>query len=238
MTDLPRHLWSPLLDLPSDWSQLASTELRALSDIWLEQRGLLSGSDALDQFNERLQRQWAIETGVIERLYSLDRGITELLIQRGIDSSLIPHEMTDKDPELVANIIRDQQSAVDWLFDVVRGDRVLTLSFLKELHALMTQHQSTVSARDQFGREVEVPLVHGDWKRVPNNPTRPNGSIHEYCPPEQVQSEMERLVAFHLEHEQEGVTPEVEAAWLHHRFAQIHPFQDGNGRIARALASL
>ena len=25
------------------------------------------------------------------------------------------------------------------------------------------------------------------------------------------------------------------AAWLHHRFAQIHPFQDGNGRVVRAL---
>lgn len=34
------------------------------------------------------------------------------------------------------------------------------------------------------------------------------------------------------------VSPEVEAAWLHHRFTQIHPFQDGNGRIARLLASL
>jgi hypothetical protein len=31
--------------------------------------------------------------------------------------------------------------------------------------------------------------------------------------------------------------PEVRAAWLHHRFTQIHPFQDGNGRVARALAS-
>lgn len=27
-------------------------------------------------------------------------------------------------------------------------------------------------------------------------------------------------------------------AWLHHRFTQIHPFQDGNGRVARTLASL
>jgi hypothetical protein len=34
------------------------------------------------------------------------------------------------------------------------------------------------------------------------------------------------------------VPPEVESAWLHHRFAQIHPFADGNGRVARALASL
>ena len=30
----------------------------------------------------------------------------------------------------------------------------------------------------------------------------------------------------------------MEAAWLHHRFTQIHPFQDGNGRIARSLATL
>lgn len=34
------------------------------------------------------------------------------------------------------------------------------------------------------------------------------------------------------------MSPEVEAAFLHHRFTQIHPFQDGNGRVARALASL
>lgn len=42
----------------------------------------------------------------------------------------------------------------------------------------------------------------------------------------------------HEEHEARGVPVEVEAAWLHHRFAQIHPYQDGNGRVARALASL
>jgi len=42
----------------------------------------------------------------------------------------------------------------------------------------------------------------------------------------------------HKEHQQKGVPPEIEAAWLHHRFAQIHPFQDGNGRVVRAMASL
>jgi hypothetical protein len=49
---------------------------------------------------------------------------------------------------------------------------------------------------------------------------------------------MDKLVELHLRHLDNGVSPEVEAAWLHHRFTQIHPFQDGNGRIARALASL
>jgi hypothetical protein len=35
-----------------------------------------------------------------------------------------------------------------------------------------------------------------------------------------------------------GDLPEVRSAWLHHAFTQIHPFQDGNGRMARALASI
>ena len=47
---------------------------------------------------------------------------------------------------------------------------------------------------------------------------------------------MDRLIELHEAHV--SVPPEVEAAWLHHRFTQIHPFQDGNGRIARALATL
>jgi hypothetical protein len=49
---------------------------------------------------------------------------------------------------------------------------------------------------------------------------------------------MDRLVAMHAEHKAGGVPVEVEAAWLHHRFTQIHPFADGNGRVARAIASL
>ncbi|MGK7904799.1 MAG: Fic family protein [Hormoscilla sp.] len=70
------------------------------------------------------------------------------------------------------------------------------------------------------------------------HPLRPDGTVHEYCPPEQVASEMDRLIALHHEHRQENVPPEIESAWLHHRFTQIHPFQDGNGRVARCLASL
>lgn len=232
------HLWEPIADLPPDWQGIASRELRALSAVWEEQWGSLRGDEALHRFNERLQRQWAIETGIIERIYTLDRGVTTLLIERGIDASLIPHDATDKDPELVVRIIRDQHEAVEWLFDVVGRRRQISTSFIKELHALMTRHQLTAAGQDRFGNTVEVPLRHGEWKVLPNNPTRVDGSVHEYAPPEQVAPEMERLVALHLAHQSGDVPPEVEAAWLHHRFTQIHPFQDGNGRVARALASL
>jgi Fic family protein len=73
---------------------------------------------------------------------------------------------------------------------------------------------------------------------MPNNPTRPNGDVHEYCPPEQVQSEMEGLIDLHRRHAESEMPPELESAWLHHRFTEVHTFQDGNGRVARALSSL
>jgi hypothetical protein len=47
---------------------------------------------------------------------------------------------------------------------------------------------------------------------------------------------MEKLVDLFNSHT--NVPPEINAAWLHHRFTQIHPFQDGNGRVARALATI
>jgi hypothetical protein len=49
---------------------------------------------------------------------------------------------------------------------------------------------------------------------------------------------MDRMVALHQTHMNRGGPVEVEAAWLHHVFTQIHPFEDGNGRVARAIASL
>jgi len=48
---------------------------------------------------------------------------------------------------------------------------------------------------------------------------------------------MQYLIQWYRENE--SLLPvEVKAAWLHHRFTQIHPFQDGNGRVARTLESL
>jgi Fic family protein len=232
------HGWAALADLTSEDIASRSEELPLLAEVWKEEYQSLSGDRSIKAFNERLQREWAIETGIIERIYSLDRGVTQLLIERGIDASLIPNDATDQPPELVANIIRDQESAVDFLFDLVARRRVLTAGFIKELHALMTRHQATTTGINQFGMEVKVHLEHGIFKSWPNNSTRNDGSVHEYCPPMHVEAEVDRMLALHSEHMEEGIPPEVEAAWLHHRFTQIHPFQDGNGRVARALASL
>lgn len=232
-------MWKPITDLSDNGENLSSSELLSLVTVWNEQAGRLRESGEFKTYMTRLQREIAIETGIIERLYSLDRGVTQLLIENGINEALIPYGTTDRPVQQVVALIKDQEAAVAGLFDFVGGQRHLSTSYIKQLHQLLTRHQEfTEALNSQTGEYMRVKLLRGDWKKHPNNPTRPDDSIHEYAPPEQVASEMDKLIAWHLEHQNVEVSPEVEAAWLHHRFTQIHPFQDGNGRVARLLASL
>ncbi|KPA16905.1 filamentation induced by cAMP protein fic [Candidatus Magnetomorum sp. HK-1] len=232
------YKWKPIEDLPDNWRKIASTDLNSLAAIWIEQAQKLKESESLKRFNDHLRRQWAIETGIIENLYSIDRGITLLLIEKGLEASLIPHGATDKPKELVISLIKNQEEALEGIFDFVSQKRNLSTSYIKELHQVFTQNQNEVAAINGLGRRTNLQLIKGEWKKLPNNPTRPDGKLHEYCPPEHVSSEIDRLIEMHHQHLKSNVPPEIEAAWLHHRFTQIHPFQDGNGRIARALASL
>ena len=231
-------VWEPITDLPQDWASLTDGELGPLLQFWNDQRVDLEQSGALAEFNKRLGREWSIETGQIEGVYNLDRGLTETLIEKGIDSDLIPNQPGQRPPEIIAAIIQDHADVLEGLFQFVRGDRPLSKGYIHELHAALLRHQDTTAVRDQFGNLFEARLVKGKYKERPNNPKKSDGGMHQYCPPEQVESEMERLLVLHAEHEKKGVPVEIEAAWLHHRFTQIHPYQDGNGRVARALASL
>ncbi len=230
--------WQPIEDLPEDLSGLSDRELGPLLQVWHDRRSNLESEGILVRFNERLAREWAIETGQIEGVYDLDRGVTATLIERGINADLIPRTPGQKQPELIAAIIDDHLTVLEGLFQFVNGERTLSTSYINELHAALMRNQDTATAKDQFGRVFETELLKGRFKTRANNPERPDGTVHEYCPPEHVASEMDRLIEMHAEHEDRDVPVEIESAWLHHRFSQIHPYQDGNGRVARALASL
>jgi fido (protein-threonine AMPylation protein) len=232
------YKWREIEDLPQDIRPLTNNELLPLHKIWMERKPGFADREALDDFHARLKREWAIETGIIEGVYAFDRGVTQTLIEHGINSSLIPRQPGKLTPEHVVTIIQDHADVFDGLFDFIKGDRELTVGYIKELHAALLRHQDTTIAMTPSGDRIEVPLERGTYKLLPNNPLTADGSAHEYCPPEHVASEMERMIHWHKEHLSRGIPCEVQAAWLHHRFTQIHPFQDGNGRVARAIASL
>lgn len=218
------HPWQPIKPLDSELVGVRgrSPRLNALAAQWATE----------------MKNLMAIETGILEGLYDISRSVTETLIARGFESSLLPHGETNRDPRLVIAILNDQRAAIDYVFELVKTDRPLSTSVIKELHALLTRTQDTTTAVDQFGNTREIPLLRGEWKRQPNNPTRPTGQVHEYSPPEHVDAEMDRLISLYREYEAEGTSAHILAAWMHHRFTQIHPFQDGNGRLARLLATI
>lgn len=181
-------------------------------------------------------RHWSIETGILERVYDLDRGTTQVLIEHGFLAGYVERSSTNLRPEELIEILRDHRAAIDLVHDCVSQTRRLTAGFINDLHSVLTRHQETVEAKDQFGKTVFLPLRRGAHKEFPNNPTRPDGTVHEYSPPIHVPSEMENLLRWHDEYQEDNSV--IVAAWLHHRFTQIHPYQDGNGRVARALANL
>jgi len=238
MTEVRDHVWRPIEDLPPDWPSLKDTELHSLMTAWQQQAESMRRSASYTGFLTRLRREWAIETGQIERLYNISEGATKTLIEQGFDASLLTHEDTDKHPEQVIDYIKDQYQAIGGLYQFVSGDRPLGISFIKELHSVLTAHQTHYDARDTLGNFVVRELPRGTWKTIPNNVELEDGKVFEFCPYEHVAAEMDQLIAWHVEHEQRLVPPEIESAWLHHRFTLIHPFTDGNGRVARCLATL
>ncbi|MBF0135296.1 MAG: Fic family protein [Magnetococcales bacterium] len=225
---------------PEEIAHLENMELRALAEIWRERKGQLQESGEYQEFLKKMQREWAIETGIIERLYTWDRGVTETLIEQGIEAALIAHRggVHREEAEHISSMIKDHYNIVEGLFSFVKDEQTLSEHYIRTLHAEFTIHQDSIEAQTEDGRPVRLPLLKGEYKKQPNNPLRQDDTIHTYCPPEHVQQEMNNLVSWYKEWEEKQAPPEFLSAFLHHRFTQIHPFQDGNGRVARALASL
>lgn len=232
------YKWSPIAPLSDKDREIDLAATRPLYETWRRSRERLSksSSGAFGEFNRRLIRRMSIETGILERLYDLDRGTTEALVAHGFVEELISRSSTDIEPSRLVDILRDQEAAIQLVMDCISRNRPLSKAVIHELHVILTRHQEGTLAVDQLGNRREILLLKGKYKELPNNPRRPDGAVHEYCPPFQVESEMDNLLQWLGQYNDED--PVIVAAWFHHRFTEIHPYQDGNGRVARALTTL
>jgi Fic family protein len=234
-----RNIWQPVSFEAEKWNTPAIAAVCAEFDLkrteWLAIRADLSDSDRAE-ITERLKRRQAVETGYIEGMYILDRGITETLIERGFKEAYLAHDSTNIPQWKLMEYLEDNKAGIDEIFDFVKSDRELTVGYIKELHILITRHQDTTEAIDQFGNHFNAKLLKGEYKTQPNNPAR-GGVIYGYCPPEQVASQMDELIRLYGD-TLVNAHIVIKAAFIHQAFTQIHPFQDGNGRCARLLAGI
>jgi Fic family protein len=228
--------WADVEPLPALNGDLESIldSVRSLQRAW---KSVVSANDeAFQEARRRSLRRHAIETGIIERLYDIDWGVTEALVAEGLTADAAARAGEGSVDEDILAVVRSQYEALEFLARAARDGRDITVYLIKELHVVLTRRQSTYSAMTDTGVEFSATLHHGEWKNHRNRVTRPNGSVLEYTPPEHVAAQMDQLVTLYQSYNNRD--PVIQAAWLHHRFVRIHPFEDGNGRVARCLALL
>ncbi len=236
---MPRIPWKPIEPLaPADVPRNGSfAGLDALRQEWERYLSALPETERI-KIRQRSLRRLSVETGILERIYEVDWGLTLTLVAEGFTREVIERAGGKVDEHTLQTLLA-QRDSLEMVLDFVRADRKLSASFIKELHAALTRTQRTYRVTDMLGRSTECELPHGTWKTHSNHVKRKDGTLLEYAPPEHVPSEIDALIRLYEEIEKRNdVHPVLKATWFHHRFVQIHPFADGNGRVARALTLL
>lgn len=117
-------------------------------------------------------------------------------------------------------------------------DIPLTQNFIRTLHKTLLREDYTVYRNLQGGVSTSYVIHAGQYKTRPNSVITRYGDRFEYASPEETPGLMADLVDWYNAAEQEGKLSPVElAALFHYRYIRIHPFEDGNGRIARLLVN-
>lgn len=112
----------------------------------------------------------------------------------------------------------------------------LTQNFIRTLHNTLLREDYTVYRSLPGGMQTSYTVRAGQYKTRPNSVITRYGDRFEYASPEETAGLMTDLVDWYNAAEAEGKLSPVElAALFHYRFIRIHPFEDGNGRIARLM---
>ena len=118
------------------------------------------------------------------------------------------------------------------------GNMPLTQNFIRQLHKTLLREDYTVYRNLPGGMYTSFVIHAGQYKTRPNSVRTRYGDFFEYASPEETPALMTDLVDWYNVAEQSGkYTPVELAALFHYRYIRIHPFEDGNGRIARLLVN-
>ena len=115
------------------------------------------------------------------------------------------------------------------------SNRMLSEHFIRELNQIILVRDFYKTSRNGDHRyKINV----GVYKTRPNSVITSTGEVFDYASPEETPSLMSDLVEWYRNEEQSGKLKIEELATLfHYRYIRIHPFEDGNGRIARLLVN-
>lgn len=123
--------------------------------------------------------------------------------------------------------VRNYWRALEWIEEQLEAKRQASEEYIHELHSIiLVRGTGRRGVRSDY-RKDECPVVDSATGRI------------DYAPPmpRDVPALMRDLVKWWRSDEAAELSGPVRAGLLAHRFVSIHPFGDGNGRTARALAT-
>lgn len=133
-----------------------------------------------------------------------------------------------------------------WLLDTLHYTEALiqkeslqlTQNDMRQLHQLILVEDHKIQRRDENGEVYRVEIKVWQYKSRDNHVTRKNGELLRFVSAgNETEATMKDLVDWlHTNLTQHH--PLVVASMFHYKFIRIHPFDDGNGRMARLLMNM
>jgi Fic family protein len=182
---------------------------------------------------DRILRASAFETGAVEDLYAEGATYSVAMEVEGWENDLANSgdgaEQHFEDQLAAYVVVRDIATKVN--------ARPLLEVDVRELHRIATRSQHTYPVQTPNGVQQQT-FVSGSYKTNPNRVINRAGTVVHYAPVEDVAPEMGRLIATMRTEAFTEAHPVIQSAYAHWAMAHIHPFSDGNGRMARVIGSI
>lgn len=183
---------------------------------------------------ERLSRRFTVDFNYNSNHIegnTLTYGQTEILLLFGkIIGEADVHDVQEMTASNVGLKMMTEEAAIK--------DMPLTQHFIRTLHKTLLREEYTVYRNLPGGIRTSFGIHAGQYKTRPNSVITRYGDRFEYASPEETPGLMTDLIDWYNAAEQEGKLSPVElAALFHYRYIRIHPFEDGNGRMARLMVN-
>ncbi|MDQ2719218.1 MAG: Fic family protein [Bacteroidota bacterium] len=180
------------------------------------------------RLDKKFRLEWNYNSNHIEG-NTLTYGETELLLIFGDTKG--QHEIREFDE------MRGHDIALKLIQDLANDtERGLTETFIRQINATILKEPFYKEAKTPDGQSTRKLIKIGQYKSLPNHVQLVTGEMFYYASPEETSAKMFDLMNWYNEESlNKNLHPVEVAAELHYRFVCIHPFDDGNGRIARLL---